>query len=57
MQRLQDGEWVDFAATVAVSGQTFSTYVQTGVSGVNTFRMIHQQSGVTSNRVKVTVEA
>jgi hypothetical protein len=55
VQRLQDRQWVDFAATVAVVNETFSTYVQTGVNGENVFRVIDKESGVASNRVKVRV--
>lgn len=55
VQRFQGGEWVDFAATIAVSNETFTTYVQTGVSGVNTFRVIDKETGVFSNKVKVKV--
>lgn len=56
VQRLEGGTWEDFPATTAVSGETFSTYVQTGINGVNTFRMIDRGENVISNEVKVTVK-
>ena len=55
VQRLQDGAWVDFDATIPVSGETFATYVQTGVSGMNKFRVLDPETNVASNVVRVTV--
>ncbi|HJQ03892.1 MAG TPA: hypothetical protein VJ872_00480 [Nocardioides sp.] len=55
VQRKQGGQWVDFAATVPVSNATFSTYVQTGVSGKNTFRVLDKSRNISSNPVEVTV--
>lgn len=55
VQRFEGGSWSDFPATTAVSNETFSTYVQTGVDGVNRFRMLDKSEGVHSNEVKVTV--
>ncbi len=55
VQRLQGGQWVDFAATTSVSNETFSTYVQTGVNGENVFRVIDKGAGVHSNKVKIQV--
>ncbi len=56
VQRFENGRWVDFPASpVSVSNQTFSTYVLTGISGVQRFRMLDTDSGRTSNEVKVTV--
>jgi hypothetical protein len=57
VQRLVDGRWEDFlSVNVAVSGGTFSTYIQTGRTGVQEFRMVDTDSGLTSNIVKVTVQ-
>ena len=40
VQRFENGKWEDFAAVDAsVSGETFSTYVQTAQRGVNKFRV------------------
>lgn len=55
VQRFENGEWVDFPVTVSVKSQTFATYVMTGRSGPNKFRMIDTDSGRTSNEVEVTV--
>lgn len=55
VQRKQGGQWVDFAATVPVSNATFSTYIQTGVSGKNTFRVLDKTRNIASNPVQVTV--
>lgn len=55
VQRFQAGQWGDFPVTASVSGGSFSTYVQTGQSGVNRFRMKDSDSGATSNEIKVTV--
>lgn len=55
VQRQQGGQWVDFAATVAVVNETFSTYVQTGVNGENIFRVVDKDAGINSNKVKVRV--
>ncbi|HWU19903.1 MAG TPA: hypothetical protein VN088_00140 [Nocardioides sp.] len=55
VQRKQSGQWVDFQATVPVSNATFSTYIQTGVSGKNTFRVFDKSRNVASNPVEVTV--
>ena len=55
VQRLEDGAWQDFPVTASVNGQTFSTYVQTGQTGENTFRMIDTDKERFSNEVIVTV--
>ncbi len=47
--------WVDFPVTVTVSGGTFSTYVQTGRSGPNRFRVVDTDSDTASNEVTVTI--
>ncbi|HWJ82997.1 MAG TPA: hypothetical protein VNS55_12235 [Nocardioides sp.] len=56
VQRLEGGVWTDFEATIPVSNETFSTYIQTGVSGLNRFRVIDNATGVASNEVRVQVE-
>lgn len=56
VQRKGEGDsWEDFPVTAAVSGGTFSTYVQTGRSGVQRFRVRDSDSGRVSNVVSVTV--
>lgn len=54
VQRMQDG-WTDFPVSVSVSGGTFSTYVMTGRSGENRFRVLDPATGKTSNPVTVRV--
>ncbi|UMG94590.1 hypothetical protein [Nocardioides sp. TF02-7] len=55
MQRFEGGRWADFAATVPVSGETFSTYVQSAQTGVNRFRVVDNTSGEASNQVRIRV--
>lgn len=55
VQRFENGSWEDFPTTTAVSNETFSTYIQTGVTGANRFRMFDKSEGVASNEVKVKV--
>ncbi|WP_345262365.1 hypothetical protein [Nocardioides nanhaiensis] len=55
VQRFEGGRWGDFPVTASVSNETFSTYIQTGQTGVNRFRMLDTDSGDASNEVKVTV--
>jgi hypothetical protein len=55
VQRFEGGGWRDFPVTATVSNQTFATYVQTGQSGVQRFRVVDTSSGKPSNEVRVTV--
>ena len=56
VQRLEGGEWTDFATVDAVvSGETFSTYVLTARTGENQFRVRDTDSDAVSNEVKVNV--
>ena len=55
VQRFQDGSWRDFPVTARVSDGQFSTYIQTGQTGENRFRMADSESGATSNEVVVTI--
>lgn len=55
LQRFQDGAWVRFPATVNVTNGTFSSYLFTGQSGLNRFRVIDSDSGVASNEIRVRV--
>ena len=47
--------WVDFPVTVTVSGGQFSTYVQTGRTGPNRFRVIDTDTDLASNEVTITI--
>jgi hypothetical protein len=55
VQRFEGGSWRDFPVTARVSGGQFSTYIQTGQTGENKFRMADTDSGTTSNEVTVTI--
>jgi hypothetical protein len=55
VQRFENGQWADFDATIPVSNETFSTYVQTGVNGMNRFRVADPSTGAVSNEVRVNV--
>jgi hypothetical protein len=55
VQRFQDGEWEDFPVDASVSGETFSTYVQTGQLGMNKFRVRDTSGPAVSNEVRVKV--
>ena len=39
VQRFENDKWEDFPVDAVVSGETFSTYVQTAQPGVNMFRV------------------
>ena len=55
VERFASGSWQDFGVTVSVSDETFSTYIQTGVAGVNRFRVVDTDSDLESNEVRVTI--
>ena len=56
VQRRENGKWEDFATVDAVvSGETFSTYVQTAQTGVNRFRVRDTDGPEVSNDVRVKV--
>jgi hypothetical protein len=56
VQRKQGrGRWADFPVSTSVSGGSFSTYVLTGRSGVNRFRVLDKGNGKKSNPVSVRV--
>lgn len=55
VQRFQDGSWEDFPVTAAVDGTKFSTYVMTGRTGPNRFRVADNDNTRTSNEVRVVV--
>lgn len=54
VQRKEGGAWVDFPTDAYVSGGTFSTYIETGQTGQNRFRVI-DPTGRTSNVVSVMI--
>jgi len=55
VQRFESGKWEDFPVDASVSGETFSTYVQTAQLGVNRFRVRDTSGPNVSNEVKIKV--
>lgn len=55
VQRKDGGRWTDFPVTAGVSGEQFSTYVQTGRGGAQKWRVKDTDSGRVSNVVTVTI--
>lgn len=55
VQRMEDGVWTEFDATIPVSNETFVTYVQSARTGVNKFRVVDNATGDASNPVTVKV--
>jgi hypothetical protein len=55
VQRKENGSWVDFNATTSLTNHQFHTYVETGHTGVNIFRVADVFRGKTSNTATVTV--
>ncbi|HZJ05948.1 MAG TPA: hypothetical protein VFD59_10810 [Nocardioidaceae bacterium] len=49
------GGWTDFPVTATVQNGTFSTYIQTGQTGQNRFRVLDESSGRSSKPVTVTI--
>jgi hypothetical protein len=54
VQRFENG-WVDFPVSASVSGGAFATYIYTGRSGPNRFRVIDKEADKASNPVRVRV--
>lgn len=55
VQRREGGSWVDFPTTATVANGSFTTYVETGQTGLNRFRMLAIGRDDTSNTVRVRV--
>lgn len=55
VQRMEGGKWVDFPTSATVNGDTFATYVETGRSGPNKFRVKAIGDSMASNAVTVRV--
>jgi hypothetical protein len=56
VQRFEDGQWSDFGVSATVRVGTFETYVMTGRSGENRFRMFDPETDKGSNVVLVTID-
>jgi hypothetical protein len=55
VQRREGGSWARFPTSAGVRGGTFSTYVASGQSGPNAFRVIDPATGRASNVVVVNI--
>jgi hypothetical protein len=55
VQREEGGAWIDFPTTATVRSGGFDTYVYTGRSGANVFRVFDPTTGRSSNSVSVAV--
>lgn len=55
LQRWEGGAWADFPASVGVTNGTFSSYIFTGLNGLNRFRVIDRDNGTVSNEIRVQV--
>ena len=55
VQRKEGGRWVDFPAVATVRDGAFSTYIETGHTGVNMLRVLAVGRAEVSNIVRVQV--
>jgi hypothetical protein len=55
VQRREGGSWVAFPTSATVDDGTFSTYVESGQSGPNEFRVVDPSTGRSSNIVVVDI--
>lgn len=55
VQRREGGSWVDFPTSPTVTAGTFSTYIASGQTGPNQFRVVDPSTGRTSNVVVVNI--
>ena len=56
VQRFEDGDWVNFGVDATVHVGTYATYIMTGRTGENRFRMYDPKTEEGSNVVLVTIE-
>jgi hypothetical protein len=56
VQRFEDGQWRDFGVQATVRVGTFETYIMTGRTGENRFRMFDPESDAGSNVILVTID-
>ncbi len=57
VQRFEGGKWADFGVHVNVNLGTFDTYVMTGHTGNQKFRVFDPGSDTASNEVSITVQS
>jgi hypothetical protein len=55
VQRFDNGQWANFGVQANVDVGTYATYIQTGHTGENRFRMYDPQSQKGSNVILVTI--
>lgn len=56
VQKFGNGSWQDFySVSATVTNGTFTTYIQTGIPGVNRFRVVDSDTHLSSNQVRVTI--
>jgi hypothetical protein len=56
VQKFSNGSWQDFySISATVTNGTFSTYIQTGTTGMNRFRVIDSDTHLASNEVRVQI--
>ena len=56
VQRFEDGQWSDFGVQATVRVGTFETYIMTGRTGENRFRVFDPASKQGSNVILVTID-
>ncbi len=56
VQRFEDGKWSDFGVQATVRVGTFETYIMTGRTGENRFRVFDPQTKEGSNVILVTID-
>jgi hypothetical protein len=56
VQRFEDGTWNDFGVQANVNVGTFATYIMTGRTGENRFRVFDPESKQESNVILVTID-
>ncbi len=54
-RRLPGESWTDFPTDASVSAGTFTTYIETGQTGANEFRVVDTATGQASNTVTVRI--
>jgi hypothetical protein len=54
-QSVGNGPWSDFPVTASVSAGSYRTYIETGRTGTNRFRMLDRATGAMSNVVTVRI--
>jgi hypothetical protein len=56
VQRYEDGQWSNFGVQATVKVGTFETYIMTGRTGENRFRMFDPETQEGSNVILVTID-